>query len=37
MEIANEDGSGLLDEPSVGILGGGTGIYVLILDRRDCF
>lgn len=37
MEIAKEDGSGLFEEPSVGILGGGTGMYVLILDRRDCF
>lgn len=37
MDIAKDDGSGLVEELSVGTLGGGTGMYVLMRDSRDCF
>ena len=37
MEIANLDGSGLFEEGSAGIVGLGTGIYVLTRETLDCF
>ena len=37
MEIANLDGSGLLDVESLGIFAGGTGMYVFTRELRDSF
>lgn len=37
MEMAKVDCSGLVSFESVGIRGGGTGMYVEIRDARDCF
>lgn len=37
MEIAKVDGSGLFDEESDGMRGGGTGMKVEIRDNRDVF
>ena len=37
MEMANLEGSGLFEAGSWGILGFGTGMYVLTRETRDCF
>jgi hypothetical protein len=37
MEMANFEGSGLLEVESAGIFGLGTGIYVFTRETLDCF